>query len=71
MPDLDFFHTQIGQVEVPCIFDDGDLFDQRPKVLKAFLDPAQAEAMTRERWGANTFVQWQARFAAENEHAPN
>ena len=50
------------------VFDDGDLCDQRPKVLKAFLDPTQAEAMTYERWGATKFVRGQSRFAGENDY---
>ena len=51
-----------------CVFDDGDLWEQRPKTLKAFFDPTQAEAMTRERWGASKFVRGQARFGADNEY---
>ena len=50
-----------------CLLDDWDLSDQRPKVLKAFLDPSQAEAMMYVRWGATKFVQSQARSAAETQ----
>ena len=66
--DLDFFRGGAGCVEVPCMFDDGDLNDSHPKVLKAFFDITQAEAMTRERWGSTKFVQNQARFAADNTY---
>ena len=55
-------------VEAPCIFDDGDMFDQRPKVLKAFFGPTQFEAMTRERWGAAKFVKGQPRFVGDNKY---
>ncbi|CAK0910253.1 unnamed protein product [Prorocentrum cordatum] len=65
-PDLDFFRAEEGAKYCPCVFDDGDLFEQRPKTLKAFLDVGQFQAMTRERWGAAKFVRGQARFAAEN-----
>jgi hypothetical protein len=65
---LDFFRCEAGLREVPCIFDDGDLFDQKPKVLKAFFDPTQAESMTRERWGGCKFVRGQGRFAADNQY---
>lgn len=65
--DLDFFRGEAGSPEVPCIFDDGDLFDSRPKTLKAFFDPTLEESLTRERWGATKFVMGQARMAAENE----
>ena len=65
-PDLDFFRAEEGTVQCPCVFDDGDLFEQRPKTLKAFLDVSQFQAMTRERWGAAKFVRGQARFASEN-----
>ena len=37
-PDLDFFRAEEGTKHCPCVFDDGDLFEQRPKTLKAFLD---------------------------------
>ena len=67
-PDLDFFRAEEGTKHCPCVFDDGDLFDQRPKTLKAFLDVGQWQAMTRERWGAAKFVRGQARFAAENKY---
>ena len=67
-PDMDFFRGEVGQRWVPCIFDDGDLAEQRPKVLKAFFDPTQAEAMTYVRWGAAKFVHGQARFGGENEY---
>ncbi|CAK0789520.1 unnamed protein product, partial [Prorocentrum cordatum] len=65
-PDLDFFRAEEGTKHCPCVFDGGDLFEQRPKTLKAFLDVGQFQAMTRERWGAAKFVRGQARFAAEN-----
>ena len=45
--EMNFFRGEVGERWTPCLFDDGDLCDQRPKVLKAFLDPTQAEAMTR------------------------
>lgn len=53
---------------MPCIFDDGDLHEQKPKVLKAFLDPSLAQAMTRERWGGNKFIRGQARLGADNSY---
>ncbi|CAK0830442.1 unnamed protein product [Prorocentrum cordatum] len=67
-PDMDFFRGEVGQRWVPCIFDDGDLAEQRPKVLKAFFDTTQAEAMTYVRWGAAKFVRGQARFGGDNEY---
>jgi hypothetical protein len=67
-PDLDFFRQEAGCQTVPCIFDDGDLYDQRPKVLKSYFDITQLEAMTRERWGGCKFVRGQARFAADNSY---
>ena len=66
--DLDFFRCEPGHRAVPCIFDDGDLFDQHPKTLKAFFDTSQEEAMTRERWGASKFVLNQLRLAGENSY---
>ncbi|CAK0908676.1 unnamed protein product [Prorocentrum cordatum] len=65
-PDLDFFRAEGGTKNCPCVFDDGGLFEQRPKTLKAFLDVGQFQATTRERRGAAKFVRGQARFAAEN-----
>ncbi|CAK0850219.1 unnamed protein product [Prorocentrum cordatum] len=65
--EMDFFRGEVGEPWAPCIFDDGDLADQRPRVLKAFFDPTQAEAMTRARWGAAKFVRGQARFGGGNE----
>ena len=65
-PDLDFFRSEEGTVTCPCLFDDGDLFDQRPRTLKAYFDVSQFESMTRERWGATKLVRGQARLAAEN-----
>ncbi|CAK0890447.1 unnamed protein product [Prorocentrum cordatum] len=70
--EMDFFRGEVGEPWAPCIFDDGDLADQRPRVLKAFFDPTQAEAMTYVRWGAAKFVRGQARrlakFGGDNEY---
>ena len=65
--EMDFFRGEVGEPWVPCIFDDGDLADQRPRVLKAFFDPTQAEAMTYVRWGAAKFVRGQARRLAKSK----
>ena len=54
--DMDFFRGEEGKHWIPCIFDDGDLWDQRIRVLKAFFDPTQFEAMVYARWGACKFV---------------
>lgn len=66
-PDLDFFRGEEGCPEVPCIGDDQDLQDCRPKTIKAFYDASLEEAMTRERWGASKFVLGQFRAGSENE----
>jgi hypothetical protein len=66
--EMDFFRGEAGLKWVPCIFDDGDLSEQRPKVLKAFFDPTQAEAMTYVRWGAAKFIRGQARFGGDNAY---
>jgi hypothetical protein len=36
--EIDFFRGEVGLKWVPCLFDDGDMKDQRPRVLKAFFD---------------------------------
>ena len=51
----------------PCIFDDGDLQDQRPDTFKALLDPTDAATMVKARWGATKLVNGQCRYAAGNE----
>ncbi|CAK0834369.1 unnamed protein product [Prorocentrum cordatum] len=70
--EMDFFRREVGGPRAPCIFDDGDLADQRPRVLKAFLDPAQAEAVTCARWGAAKFARGeagrQAKFGGDDEY---
>ena len=68
--EIDFFRGEAGQKEVPCVFDDGDLWEQRIKLLKAFFDPTKWEAMVYARWGAAKFVRGQARFAADNTYNP-
>ncbi|CAK0851918.1 unnamed protein product, partial [Prorocentrum cordatum] len=57
-----------GETWVPCVFDDGDLSDQRPRVLKAFFDPTQVESNVYVRWGAAKFKRNQARFGGDNEY---
>ena len=69
--DTHFFRGEEGKKWVPCIFDDGDLWNQRVRVLKAFFDPTQFEAMVYTRWGACKFVRGQARFAADNTYDPD
>ncbi|CAK0821640.1 unnamed protein product [Prorocentrum cordatum] len=66
--EIKFFRGEVGEPGAPCIFDDGDLADQRPRVLKAFFDPTQAESMTYVRWGTAKFVRGQARFGGGNEY---
>ncbi|CAK0833000.1 unnamed protein product [Prorocentrum cordatum] len=58
---------KVGEPWAPCALDDGDLADQRPRVVKAFFDPTQAEAMTYARWGAAKFVRGQARRLANSK----
>ena len=53
--DIDFFRIEPGDKWVPCVVDDRDLWDQRPKVLKAFFDTLQVQAMAYVRWGAARF----------------
>ncbi|CAK0859634.1 unnamed protein product [Prorocentrum cordatum] len=65
--EMDFFRGEVGEPWAPCIFDDGDLADQRPRVLKAFLDPTQAEDMTYVRRGAAKFARGQARRLAKSK----
>ena len=66
--EMDFFRGEVGERWAPCLFDDGDMSDQRPKVLKAFFDPTQMEAMAYARWGAAKFVRGQARFGGDNAY---
>ena len=68
---MGFLRGESGEVWAPCLFNDGDLSDQRPKVLKAYLDAAQIESMTYVRWGAAKFVKGQARFAGDNPYEPD
>lgn len=66
--EIDFFRGEVGLKWVPCLFDDGDMKDQRPRVLKAFFDPSMMEAMAWVRWGAAKFVRGQARFGGDNNY---
>ncbi|CAK0894550.1 unnamed protein product, partial [Prorocentrum cordatum] len=58
----------VGETWAPCVFDDGDLADQRPRVLKALFDPTQVESNVYVRWGAAKFKRNQARFGGDNEY---
>ena len=67
-PELDFFRLETGTAECPCVWDDGDLSEQKPKALKAFFGKTLRESMTRERWGASKFEGGCARAGAENPY---
>jgi len=67
-PDVDFFRGEAGLPWVPCILDDGDIFAQRMKSLKAFFDMTLMEAMVYVRWGATKFVLGQGRAATDNTY---
>ena len=64
---FDYFRLESGVVQRPDIFDDGDIDKQDPSKMKAFLDPSQKSAKTKERWGAAEFVRNQLRLAADNK----
>ena len=70
-PEIDFFRGEPGLRWIPCLFDDGDLSEQRIRVLKSFFDASMQEAMTFVRWGATKFVRSQARFAGDNAYNPD
>lgn len=42
--EMDFFRGEVGEKWAPCIFDDGDLSDQRPRVLKVWAGEKLAAA---------------------------
>eukprot|EP00973_Karenia_brevis_P026882 3707612-Karenia_brevis.AAC.1 len=48
--DLDFLRDQEGEIEIPVIYDDGDLFLMSAKSVKALLDMKASESKTRERY---------------------
>ena len=69
-PDMDFFRGDPGTKYRPFIYDDGDAFELPIRKLKAFLDVAEQECMTRERWGASKFVKNQWRSLCDNTYDP-
>eukprot|EP00959_Pyramimonas_sp_CCMP1952_P420277 8802495-Pyramimonas_sp.AAC.1 len=42
--EMDFFRGEVGEKWAPCIFDNGDLSDQRPRVLKVWAGEKLAAA---------------------------
>lgn len=67
--EFDFFRGEPGRVACPDAFDDGDLHDQRIRVLKAFLDVGDYETMAWARWGASKWVRGQFRVVCDNTYA--
>jgi hypothetical protein len=66
--EIDFFRGEEGCKWIPCFFDDGDLWEQRIRALKAFFDPSKYEGMVYARWGAAKFPRGQCRIAADNTY---
>ena len=69
--DLDFFRGDPGTKYTPFFFDDGDASELEVRKMEAFLDVAEEETMTRERWGASKFVKNQLRLMADNLYEPD
>ena len=64
--DLDFIKDHAGEVEIPIIYDDGDLFELGPKCLKALFDQKAVEAKTKERYTSTKMQMGQLRIACDN-----
>ena len=65
---LDFLKDAEGEPWIPFIFDDGDLKDWSPKVMKAFLDQKASESMSWARWGGSKYKGGQLRIICDNPY---
>ena len=66
--DLDFLKNNPGRPEQPVLYDDGDMNEEAPKVMKAFLDMKAPESMTRARYTSVKFHGGQLRIACDNSY---
>jgi hypothetical protein len=66
--DLDFLKDHEGDVEIPIVYDDGDLWELTVKALKALLDVKAREAKTRCRWTSTKLKGGQCRTVCDNPY---
>lgn len=66
---LDYFRFEAGEVHIPAVLDDPGIHTIGCDKLKAFFDPSQKSAKTKERWGAASFVRNQFRCCSDNKVA--
>ncbi|CAK0808270.1 unnamed protein product [Prorocentrum cordatum] len=65
---VDFFRLEPGTVFKPAIADDTVLTKWAPDEIKAFLDPAEEDALLWARWGGASFAQNQSRQICINPY---
>eukprot|EP00971_Amphidinium_carterae_P102651 2031870-Amphidinium_carterae.1 len=66
---LDFFRGEPGEVQIPFVWDDGDVCKEESEAVKGFLDLTGIDPKVKDRWGASSFTRLQPRIMCCNKYA--
>ena len=65
---IDMFRGERHTVFKPCIFDDGKFYQLGADLVKAFLYPAEVDALLWARWGGSGFDMYSCRQAVSQQY---